>query len=58
MDPSIVIFLFLLLYAAGIILVIRFASFMHNCDDDVQSMIRNPKPPGRTKRQKPQYRTA
>lgn len=40
MDALTILLVGGILYALGIILMIRFGSFMHDCDDDVRSMIK------------------
>lgn len=62
MDIFLKIFLAVLVYILGMALVIRFAAFMHHCDDDVRSMIRKPKNNSRRsrrlKKQRPRYQPA
>lgn len=62
MDIALKIFLVVFLYIVGMVLVIRFAAFMHRCDDDVRSMMRKPKNNSRRarrlKKSRPRYQPA
>lgn len=41
MGALTILLLGVILYAVGLMLMIRFGSFMHDCDDEMRSMIKS-----------------